>query len=392
MANEALNKIAQAESIRRNDCRVVSINWGPWMGGMVSSTLKRQLEHNGIHLIPPEHGARCMLHEMMADRENPVEIVIGAELTGAIPTAHMLSKRPASVKPSPIMQKRHLDLSFEREIDVGQYPILKSHIIDGKPVVPLALMTEWFAHSALHENPGLILHGLDDIRVLKGIRLEHDRAQIRLFAGKPTKNAEFLEVEIELRDAKTAAKGVVYSKARAVLSDRLIAAPAYHVSATMIASAYTRKTEEVYDKILFHGPQLHGIRRIVSCSSRGMVAHISPAPEPAQWIAAPMRNNWVIDPLVLDSAFQMATVWCFEEKGTVSLPSYAESYRQYYENFPADGVTAVLEITEVNNRKMRGNFTFLAAGDVIVGRLTGYEAIMDASLLRAFKPPYSATA
>ncbi|UCD79370.1 MAG: SDR family NAD(P)-dependent oxidoreductase [Desulfobacterales bacterium] len=392
MANEALNKIAQAEAFRRADCRVVSINWGPWDGGMVTSALKREFERNGIHLIPPEYGARCMLHEMMAGNNNPVEIVIGAGLATATAPTRKQPKRPALVKPSPGIKKQHLAVVFEREVDLRRYPILKSHMIDGKPVLPLALMIEWFAHGALHENPGLFLHGLDDIRVMKGIRLEDDIKYVRLLAGKPQKIGEFFEVEVELRDAETASQDTIYSKGRAILCERLDDAPDYHASTTMVAKAYTRKMDEVYDKILFHGPQLHGIRRIVSCSSRGIVAHISPAPAPAQWIADPLRNNWIADPLVLDSAFQMATVWCFEEKGIVSLPSYGESYRQYCHKFPAGGVTVVLEIKEVTNRKMRGDFTFLGSDDVTVARLTGYEAVMDASLIKAFKPQYRASA
>ena len=160
----------------------------------------------------------------------------------------------------------------------------------------------------------------------------------------------------------------------------------------MVANAYTKNMEEVYDKILFHGWQLHGIRKIISCSSRGMVALISAAPTPAEWITAPLRNQWIADPLVLDCAFQMATVWCFEEKGIVSLPSYGASYRQYRHRFPSDGVKAVLEIKEITNRKMQGDFTLLDSNDEIVARLNGYEAIMDASLLKAFKPQYRASA
>jgi len=160
----------------------------------------------------------------------------------------------------------------------------------------------------------------------------------------------------------------------------------------MVAKAYTRKIKEVYDKVLFHGAQLHGIRKIVSCSSRGMVAHITTAPAPAEWMSAPLRNQWIADPLVLDCAFQMATVWCFEEKGVVSLPSYGASYRQYCDRFPSGGVTVVLEIEEVSNRRMRGNFTFLDTEDGIVARMNGYEAIMDASLFKAFKPQYRASA
>jgi len=392
MANEALNKIAGAESARRPDCRVVSINWGPWNGGMVNSALKREFESNGIHLIAPEYGAQCMLKEMTRDSSGPVEIVIGADLAGAAAPPRAKPKRPALVSPPAVLKKQQLAFCFGGEIDIRQYPVLNSHIIDGKPVVPLALMTEWLAHAALHENPGLILNGLDDIRVMKGIRLEQDKINIRVLAGKLKKNGELFEVEVELRNAD-AAIDIIHAKARAVLSDCLIDAPDdYRPTANMAAGTYNKKADEIYDEILFHGPQLHAIRRIITCSSRGMTAQLSAAPSPDQWIAAPLRNNWIGDPLALDGAFQMATVWCYEEKGIVSLPSYIGAYRQYCSKFPLDGVKVILEIKEANSRKMRGDFIFLDSEDGLVARLTDYEAIMDASLIKAFKQQYRASA
>ncbi|MDD2388330.1 MAG: SDR family NAD(P)-dependent oxidoreductase, partial [Desulfobacterales bacterium] len=66
MANEVLNKIAWKESAERPDCRVISINWGPWDGGMVSPSLKREFERNGIQLIPVAEGVECLLREMSA--------------------------------------------------------------------------------------------------------------------------------------------------------------------------------------------------------------------------------------------------------------------------------------------------------------------------------------
>jgi hypothetical protein len=160
----------------------------------------------------------------------------------------------------------------------------------------------------------------------------------------------------------------------------------------MIAGAYTKNIQDIYDEILFHGSQLRGIRKIVSCSARGMVAQISSAPGPKEWISAPLRDRWIADPLVLDCAFQMAILWCFEEKETVSLPSYVSSYRQYRHQFPTEGVTAVLEASEVSNHKLRGDFTFYDSSGEIVARLTGYQAILDASLLKSFKPQYRALA
>jgi NAD(P)-dependent dehydrogenase (short-subunit alcohol dehydrogenase family) len=387
MANEALNKIAQAESSSRDGCRVIAINWGPWDGGMVTPGLRREFERRGIHLIPTEEGARCLIHEMMAGKNAAVEVVIGAEIED-----RKELRRPALVKSPAVIKKQQLALCFEREIDISQYPVLKSHIIDDKPVVPLALMTEWFAHGALHQNPGLILHGLDDIQVLKGIRLEHEKYHIRLFAGKLKKNGEFYEVAVELRGGQETGQDVIHSRARAILSDHLVPAPPYQFSKAMIAGAYTKNIQDVYDEILFHGLQLRGIRKIVSCSSRGMVAHISSAPGPREWIASPLRDQWIADPLVLDCAFQMAILWCFEEKETVSLPSYVTSYRQYRHQFPAEGVTAVMEVSEVTNRKMRGDFTFSDSNGEIVARLTGYQAILDASLFKAFKPRHRASA
>jgi hypothetical protein len=159
----------------------------------------------------------------------------------------------------------------------------------------------------------------------------------------------------------------------------------------MVAGTYDRDIQEIYDEILFQGPQLRGIREIVSCSSRGMVARISAAPRPREWMSSPLRDRWIADPLVLDSAFQMAILWCFEEKRTVSLPRFVTSYRQYRHHFPAEGVTAVLEANPINHHKMRADFTFFDSNDETVARLTGYQATVDTSLPEAFKPRYSAT-
>ena len=41
VANEVLNKIADQQAESRPDCRVLSLNWGPWDGGMVTPALKK---------------------------------------------------------------------------------------------------------------------------------------------------------------------------------------------------------------------------------------------------------------------------------------------------------------------------------------------------------------
>ena len=386
MANEVLNKTAWQESILRPDCKVISINWGPWDGGMVSSSLKREFAKNGVHLIPMEDGAKCMLYEMMGDKSAPAEVVIGGNIIADNKTDGKIRRSSERKRKAVLKNKNHLSLTFKRELDVEKYPVLNSHILDGKPVVPFALMTEWLGHGALHENPGLILSGFDDMRILKGIKLDQEKKIIRLMAGKARKNGKNYEVDVELRDGFKDNMPVIHSRAKAILTDDPPLPPAFSSSEYFDSKTYPRSMDEVYDKILFHGNDLRGIEKIIGYSSEGIIAEISSAPSPEKWMTDPLRNRWIGDPLVLDSAFQMAIIWCYDEMGKVSLPSYLASYRQYCDSFPAKGVTAILKVNEVTDHIMRGDFTFLDPDNVIIARLTGYEAVFDASLYKAFKP------
>jgi len=357
----------------RQECRVVSINWGPWDGGMVQGSIRREFERNHIPLIPLETGSRSMLREMAADPCSPVEVIIGSGF------------RSSSAVQSQPRDSDHLSLSIKREIDIDQYPVLGAHILDGKPVVPLALITEWLGHGALHENPGLQFYGLDDIRVLKGIRLDEGKKTIRLMTGKTRKKDSFFEMDVEIRDGVKNGKEIIHTRARAILSDKLLPPPAFDLSFHLDAShSYPRSIEDVYDKILFHGHALKGLQRILTLSPQSMVAELASAPPPGHWIAEPLRSRWIADPLVLDAAFQMAIVWCYEQKGMVSLPSFGASYRQYCSQFPQNGITAVLEIRHIGSHKICGDYTFLDANHTVIACLTGYEAVMDASLTKAF--------
>jgi hypothetical protein len=371
-----LNKIAQKEAANRPGCRVCAINWGPWDGGMVSAALKREFARRGIDLISPDAGAAFLVREMTAPATDPAEIVVGAAI-----------EEPRQ-DPAPPPESNVLTLTLAREFDVEGCPVLSSHVLDGKPVVPFALMADWLGHGALKENPGLSLIGLDDMRVLKGIRLDAKKRLVRLLAGKAAKKEDLFLAEVEIRDGVHDGTEVVHYRARAVLSERPLQPPAFTVPVFEDEAPYGRSVEDAYKEILFHGSHLQGIRRILAFSSAGMKAELSSAPSPDRWMEQPPYDRWVLDPLVLDSAFQMSTLWCYERFGQPSLPSYGASYRQY-RAFPESGVTAVLQIRETSEKQVKGDFSFLDADSRLIARLTGYEAVMDPSLITAFKPEKS---
>ncbi len=381
MANEVLNKIARQQAQLRPQCKVLAINWGPWDGGMVTPALKRSFLKNKVALIAPDQGASAMLAEMANSCGQEIEMVIGGLLNQP---AFQERQGQSGIQPS--ATPGSLSLTCKREVDVAHHPVLQSHLLDGRPVVPLALIAEWLAHSALHANPGLTLHGMDNLRLFSGITLDSQKRNIRMLAGKACRNGRVYEVDVEIRDDQREGPGRVHSSARAILTDHLPAAPLFEENGHFKTNGRKPPSlEDIYQRVLFHGQDLHGIQEIIRISEEGISARLASAPPPAKWMKAPLRSRWIADPLILDCAFQMAIIWCHEQLGQVSLPSFAAAYRQYCDRFPQEGVTAVLEVNASNERKLTGDFTFLDQHKKVLAHLKGYEAIMAPELFKAFK-------
>ena len=160
-ANEVLNTWARVESRRRPESRIVAVNWGPWDGGMVTPALKPLFAAEGVGLIGLEAGARYLVEEISAV-DRPAEVVVlGGE---SLPEG--LVARPATIPK--VAAHSTLKTVFERPLDLDAMPILRSHVIDGRAVVPMALMLEWLAQGALQRNPGLSFRGVDHLKVIKG--------------------------------------------------------------------------------------------------------------------------------------------------------------------------------------------------------------------------------
>ena len=60
VANEILNKTALRFKQLHPSCHVVSFNWGPWDGGMVTPELKKMFQQRNVYVIPLEAGSELM--------------------------------------------------------------------------------------------------------------------------------------------------------------------------------------------------------------------------------------------------------------------------------------------------------------------------------------------
>ncbi len=362
MANEVLNKAAQSLSRRLPAARVVAINWGPWEGGMVTPALKKVFASEGVALLPLGGGGRHLLSELAAAPGSDVETVVTAA---------------AAQKAGPAAT------AFTRTIDVDSHPFLDSHVIDGKPVLPVAMMVEWLAHGALHGNPGLGFCGLDDLRVFKGVILRDGPKTIRVDAAKAVRDGSTFRVAVELLGEG----GVPHSRATVLLSARPLTAPA--AAAPVTLTPYARSAAEAYRQVLFHGTDFHGITAIEGCSPDAIAVRVRPAPAPSAWIRQPLRSAWVAEPLALDAAFQAMILWSVERRGAGCLPSAIARYRQY-RDFPQGGVRAVVRVTRQNDASASADVDFLDASGALVARLEGSEHTIDASLNAAFRKTLAA--
>ena len=315
MANEVLNKVAWAEARRRGaDCRVKSLGWGPWEGGMVSPQLKSHFESLGVPLIPLPVGARMLVDELKSPQVDQVEMVLGGEPR---PEALALSAEPPS-------------LTVEVAVDSRTHPYFRDHSIRGLPVIPVAFVIEWLSRAARAFKPGLRLAGIENLKVLRGLPLEdfdHGVQRLQVHTALVT-NTEGAVLALELRDEE--------------------GRPCYRANAQMVATSLDLHElaprngaglsdleawgdRPVYDgEVLFHGPDFQMIRSIDGISDQGLAAEMAGVAD-AGWPAP-----WCTDPLAVDGGLQLAVLWCQRMLGGASLPTAIEAVR-LFTDWPVDG-------------------------------------------------------
>ena len=382
-ANEILNKMACRESQIRKGCRVVSFNWGPWDGGMVTPALKKLFAEEGVAVIPINEGTELLAREISIP-EGPVEIVVLGK-TECSSCSFVLDEIQEKIAVSQTQETgvpgSNMSIAFERKLNIENYPVLNSHVMDNRAVVPMALIMEWFALGAVHGNPGLRFTGCDKVRVLKGITIDSDETiTYRIYTGKVEKQNEHFVVPVELRSSRDGEKFDLNARGEVILAYSI---PKGNSTVPEVTSPGYADNNRIYSELLFHGGDLHGIKEVTACSDEGLTAEVKTAPKPVNWITQPLRNSWITDPLVTDSSFQLMILWSIFKYHNKSLPVYAGSYRQYG-RFKKDDIRINIKVKEHNETKAVADIEFVNNAGDLIASITNYECIINPSLKEAF--------
>ncbi|MFT5684687.1 MAG: acyl carrier protein, partial [Myxococcota bacterium] len=343
MANEVLNKVAQAESASRG-IAVRSLGWGPWEGGMVSPQLKAHFESLGVTLIPLKEGADMLVDELRADADR-VELVLG----GAPRAEALISEGGAA------------EQRMELRVDRASHPYLTAHAIDGTPVVPVVLVVEWFARAAASFKPGLTLTGLSEVKVLSGIRLTNfdtsgDRFQV---SCRQLSNGDGATVALELRGIDGR---LHYTATARLVVDRI--APD-HTAPKLSLEDWGG--QPIYDSdVLFHGPDFQVLREVEGLSDDGISAVLDGVTT-IGWSG----KNWRTDPAAFDGGLQLALLWSQRVLGGACLPTGIGEVLTWTDTPSTGGLRCVLKGRTVSRGKAVSDLAFLDSDGQLIAELNG---------------------
>lgn len=357
-ANEALNKLAVRIN-SNNEARVASLLWGPWQAGMAPPELEEVFASHGWSMIQPQDGRECFYEELKCGRSD-VEVLLVGKLKGnkqpdhlKTPTSTSTAKSSdsaqsdqsseseslllqlaasAQINPSGVFLngaqlKSTKPLTFTYTIDTSQHHYLHDHKFDGIPVMPMAVALEMMLEAARSVFPDQHLVRVSNLDIPSGIVFHTSKKEFAVEA-KPDRNGL---VELQLNSLGQTGKAHFRCKAQfaakpILLPDEWVTATASRIPRSISlcsqlpCEANVPQPQDVYGKWLFHGPIFQGMENVKFLAEDGIEGMVRGA-HPSVCTSTVDSSNWIVDPVLLDSAMQLAGIWARFYRDVTVLPT-----------------------------------------------------------------------
>lgn len=181
----------------------------------------------------------------------------------------------------------------EHLLRLDTHPFLADHVLSGHPVLPLASALDVMAWHCQLEPPW----AMTDVRVRRGVTLWSEEARIRV--ERDGGQLQLLEVRPGGRTARAF---------EARIADEIPPAPAPVDDGD--PQPIELSLAEFYDAHTFHRPRLHGITSLSRLSANSLEATVRGS-HPTDLQPHDPRAHWQLDPLALDSCFQLGLYWTY---------------------------------------------------------------------------------
>jgi 8-amino-7-oxononanoate synthase len=275
---------AQLEAFCQPDgrTRVVVAEFGPWTGSEMASTIPAAvaaaMRSEGVDFVGDQQGLDSLLQDLQAARG---VVVHGRRL------------------PFWNRQREH-----KETLSVETHPYLADHAIGGVPVLPLAAAADLVAFTA-------------------GLPHPYEVCDLRLYAGVTVK--EPLPVRVVLRGERAE----IRMGERDTLAYRASVKPAAPVELppppSGKAAAVGLGLDTFYREVTFHGKMLQGLLSVDGVAPDGasgleVATGRVRTGRPSDWVPKTPRTSWAVDPLALDSAFQLGALVAWDRYRRAGTP------------------------------------------------------------------------
>ncbi len=281
-ANQALDVAAVAGL---GAARVLSIAWPPWRGTSMVDTIpapvQAMMEKAGVTFLEPDEGAKAFIELLESDAQGLR--VVGRDLPGA-----------------------EVSIREETSFDVARHTYLADHALKGRPVVPMAVVLDWVARAVRRVVGPELPVTLESFELVRGI-MGGETARLQI-------DGRWVEGGLEGEVSIKVAEHVAY---RARLGRH--PEPEWIEVETNGASS-SLSLDDFYRDFTFHGPRLKGIEGVDGIGAGGIKGRVHGV-EARTW---GVDEAWALDPLALDSAFQLGGYWTSMKMGRTGFPTGVE--------------------------------------------------------------------
>jgi NAD(P)-dependent dehydrogenase (short-subunit alcohol dehydrogenase family) len=371
LANEILNKTAHIFQREHPHCHVISLNWGPWDGGMVTPALRALFAERNIDIIPVDSGAQMLVDELERRNSPAVQVLIGSAMNPPTDEFDPLS---------PLVTQR-----VQRTLSLAANPFLKDHMIGGQAVLPTVCALAWMGNTAEQLYPGYTFFRAENYRVLKGIVFDETLAPAYTVEVKEVDKTVKGRMQVEVMIASQTPEGKprYHYSVRLHLCDQVPVPPRY-VDADLSATEARPGIPLYTDGTLFHGPSFQGVQRVLNYSPERLTLECEmPDVSEAAQGQFPIQS---FNPFLADVQFQSMVIWSRLFYGAGSLPLRAQSGEHYRAPAPGEKFYVSLEVRSHSESSLVADIIAHDAAGEVYTRVDGAEVTISAQLNRLFTP------
>ena len=384
IANDILNKTAYRFKALNPQAQVLSFNWGPWDGGMVTPELKRMFDARGVYIIPLDAGAQLLVSELAATDNRCAQILVGNDL----------SKDQAEGTDVKKPQVSRLTKALKTTNGTFTNAFLAEHVIGGNQVLPTVCAIAWMSEAAISLYTGYHYQGLENYKLFKGIVFDGTQAdEVNIDFKVLADNADTLKLDAKISstvsNGSSNGKTVFHYGAELILTRSRNEAPVSALELPVLKSDISDEAKALYQNgTLFHGESLQGIIDVISCNDSSLLLGCK-VPSIAQskqgeFLLPVKAGSTSHNIFANDLVYQAMLVWVRKQLGMGSLPSKTVAWQVNREVMLGEAFYIDLKVIEQTASKLVADIALISEQKQILAHVKSAEVTISENLNNLF--------